>query len=45
MSNETVRCNWCYVVTTESELEVRLDVEHCPSCGNSGYLMDMGAAA
>ena len=41
--SESVKCNWCETVTTESELEIILDIEYCPSCGNSGCLMDTGA--
>jgi hypothetical protein len=37
---ETIICNWCETVSTEEQLEIRLDTEHCPGCGNSGYLMD-----
>ena len=38
-----VKCNWCETVTNETELELRLDNEHCPLCGYSGHLMDVGA--
>lgn len=34
-------CNWCETETTEQQLEIRTETEHCPQCGNNGYLMDM----
>jgi len=44
MTVATVMCTWCEAVSTEEELEIRLDTEHCPQCGQSGCLLDMQVA-
>jgi len=44
MTVETVMCTWCEAVSTEEELQIRLDAEHCPQCGESGCLLDMQAS-
>jgi hypothetical protein len=36
-----VRCNWCGSVFDEEHIKVRDDIEYCPVCGDSGYLMDL----
>jgi len=36
----TVTCNWCETTSTEDELVIILDTEHCPQCGEIGCLMD-----
>lgn len=38
----TVRCNWCMTVSKETDLQIKLDKEHCPECGRCDCLMDMG---
>ena len=37
----TILCTWCETETTEQQLEIRSDTEHCPQCGKNGCLMDM----
>ena len=41
MTTTTVMCTWCETTTTEEQLEIRLDTEHCPQCRVSGWLMDV----
>ena len=41
MNVEAIMCTWCEKVSTEKELEVRLDNEYCPQCGESGCLLDI----
>lgn len=43
MTTTTVMCTWCETTTTEEQLEIRLDTEHCPQCRVSGWLMNVGA--
>jgi len=38
---EKIRCNWCYWIGEEEDLIITNDIEHCPQCGEEGYLMDM----
>ena len=40
MTDTKVMCTWCETVSTEEELEIRLDTEYCPKCKQSGCLMD-----
>lgn len=45
MDDKRVRCNWCESEFYEKYL--RLEdvgnsvIEHCPVCGESGYIMDL----
>lgn len=44
-SNHRVRCNQCMAEFDEEDILVDYaeDKEHCPACGETDYLMDMGA--
>ena len=42
MTDTKVMCTWCETVSTEEELEIRLDTEYCPQCRVSGRLMNVG---
>jgi hypothetical protein len=39
-----VRCNWCGSVFDERHIKAIDDIEYCPVCGETGYLMDMPEA-
>ena len=41
MTVTMVMCTWCEAISTEEQLEIRLDTEHCPQCSVSGWLMDV----
>lgn len=43
MDKRIVRCNWCMHVFDESEIGYNPvdNVETCPYCHRSGYLMDL----
>ncbi len=36
-----VMCTWCEAVSTEQELEVIVENEHCPHCKKTGHLLDV----
>jgi late competence protein required for DNA uptake (superfamily II DNA/RNA helicase) len=36
-----IRCNWCESVFDERHIKVIDDIEYCPVCGETGYLMDV----
>ena len=36
-----VRCNWCESVFDKSKIIVKEEVEYCPDCNETGYLMDL----
>jgi hypothetical protein len=35
-----VQCNWCESVFDEEHIKAVDDIEYCPVCGETGYLMD-----
>jgi hypothetical protein len=39
-----VQCNWCESVFDEEHIKAADDVEYCPVCGETGYLMDVPEA-
>jgi hypothetical protein len=38
---QRVQCNWCESVFDEKYIEVIDDIEYCPVCDKTGYLMDI----